>query len=113
MLTHKWLKIQADSFDVLYFSKRLSNANISVRFGVTRDANAHFDPSLKEIVIDQNNAKLNNQRNIKIDLLHEMVHADLDAEGYLGGHMKDRLHGMRFQGEICRLWRIGAYDGLL
>ena len=47
-------------------------------------------------------------------MLHEMVHADLEtaSDGYVG-YKTDEGHGTRFQGEICRLWRQGAYDGLL
>lgn len=51
---------------------------------------------------------------IYIFLLHEMIHADLEtaSDGYVG-YKTDEGHGTRFQGEICRLWRQGAYDGLL
>jgi len=47
-----------------------------------------------------------------ICLLHEMVHVDLRFQGYEGWPI-DKGHGTRFHGEIVRLIKAGAYDGLL
>ena len=45
-------------------------------------------------------------------LLHEMAHADLDLRGYRG-YPSDGGHGGAFQVELDRLYRAGAYEGLL
>lgn len=112
-LTNDWLRRQFDDFNGAYFGGRL-HSTISVAFGDTtkEDANGFYDYDTKTIIIDRNQQKLGNGNLIKIILLHEMIHVDLDIDGYVG-HQKDPLHGARFQGEICRLWKIGAYDGLL
>jgi hypothetical protein len=49
---------------------------------------------------------------VSLTLLHEMAHADLDARGYLG-YLEDGGHGSLFQVELDRLYKAGAYDGLL
>lgn len=48
----------------------------------------------------------------KIVLLHEMVHADLMKGGYIG-HTEDTGHGTHFHVGIDRLYKVGAYEGLL
>lgn len=45
-------------------------------------------------------------------LLHEMIHADLHIRGYLG-YPVDGGHGSQFQIEIDKLYKTGAYDGIL
>jgi hypothetical protein len=111
-LNDKWLLKRFIEYNSAYFDG-LVPSNIRVRFGKpSKTANAEFDSEMREIVIDDVDRKNGNQRYIKINLLHEMVHAYLDVQGYIG-HMSDPAHGMRFQGELCRLFRIGAYDGLL
>lgn len=110
-LNDRWLLTQFNDFNGAFFGGRIPS-NVQVEFGKTGDSNGLYDTDDKTITIDIDDAKRGNERTIKLHLLHEMIHADLDVEGYVG-HEKDPLHGTRFKGEICRLWRIGAYDGLL
>jgi Zn-dependent peptidase ImmA (M78 family) len=59
------------------------------------------------------NSNLRNRRTaVMITLLHEMVHAMLHYDSYIG-YAEDRGHGTRFQAGIDRLYKAGAYDGLL
>jgi hypothetical protein len=115
-LTNAWLQRQFNHFNSVYFGGRI-HPSVNVVFGNTQKegSNGLYNYATRTITIDDQQRKLGNARHIKTDLLHEMVHADLDInDGYVGDQMeKDSSHGARFQGEICRLWRIGAYDGLL
>ena len=45
-------------------------------------------------------------------LLHEMAHAHLDLQGYVG-YPSDEGHGGLFHVEIDRLYKAGAYDSIL
>lgn len=45
-------------------------------------------------------------------LLHEMIHADLYQDGYIG-HESDGGHHTRFYAGIDRLYKAGAFEGLL
>ena len=45
-------------------------------------------------------------------LLHEIAHAHLDLQGYVG-YPGDSGHGNLFAVEIDRLYKAGAYDGIL
>jgi len=45
-------------------------------------------------------------------LIHEMAHAYLDLQDYKG-YPADAGHGMMFQAELTRLFKEGAYDGIL
>lgn len=45
-------------------------------------------------------------------LIHEMAHAYLDLQDYKG-YPSDAGHGMVFQAELARLFKEGAYDGIL
>jgi hypothetical protein len=47
-----------------------------------------------------------------ITLLHEMVHADVNNDGYIG-YENDGGHHTRFYAGIDRLYKAGAYEGLL
>lgn len=110
-ITDKTLRQNFDDFNGAYFEGKVKD--VEVKFGKTGDANGFYDTEKKLIVIDRVDRDHGNGRHIKISLLHEMIHAYLDiVDGYVG-HEEDPLHGTRFKGEICRLWRIGAYDGLL
>lgn len=97
-----------------FFDSRL-HPTIRVRWGNLhkKEANGLWRPYDRDITIDYSLRKTG-WNPIYIFMLHEMVHADLESatDGYVGYH-HDGGHGTRFQGEICRLWRQGAYDGLL
>jgi predicted SprT family Zn-dependent metalloprotease len=108
----------------LVFNDRFFNGEISIstkaefiknvfnpRASDKAQADAHYLPNVLKIQIDD---KLRGRDCLwQIVLLHEMAHAWLyQAKGYMGWD-KDKGHGTTFQGVICRLIQIGAYDGLL
>lgn len=110
--TDKWLKKSFDIYNERYHNCALSSS-ITVRFGQTMNAHdAHWDPAAREIVV---NKTLETHDSLALICLHhEMAHAKLDLDGYVGGTVdKDPHHGMRFQAELDRLYKMGAYDGLL
>jgi Zn-dependent peptidase ImmA (M78 family) len=47
-----------------------------------------------------------------IVLIHEMAHAVLHEEGYIG-YKQDGGHSIRFHAEIDRLYKAGIFEGLL
>ena len=49
---------------------------------------------------------------VMIILLHEMAHANLKELGYIG-HEEDGGHHTIFFAELDRLYKVGAYEGLL
>jgi len=71
----------------------------------------HYLPNKMKIQIDDTLRGRNRQW--QIILLHEMAHAWLYQVKEYVGWKSHGGHGMTFQGIICRLIRIGAYDGLL
>lgn len=73
-------------------------------------ADAYFDKSRDAIFIDSLLRFFPDY--VTICLLHEMVHAYQYFHEY-EGYPVDQGHGTAFQGEIVRLIKIGAYDGLL
>ena len=107
-----------DSFD--YYNGRFFNDKISlstvVRFAKTYDekeknpGDAHYLSNKQIIEIDE--LYRGRTRQVEILLIHEMAHAYLYQNGYLG-HPSEGGHGDAFKGEIWRLIRAGAYDGLL
>lgn len=71
----------------------------------------HYIPNKMLIQIDESLRGRNRQW--QVITLHEMAHAYLfQTKGYVG-YCYHKGHGMVFQGELCRLFQIGAYDGLL
>jgi hypothetical protein len=70
---------------------------------------AYFNDS-KRILIDP--AFKNYPRICTELLLHEMAHAHLDLQGYVG-YPGDAGHGNLFAVEIDRLYKAGGYDGIL
>jgi hypothetical protein len=112
----KKLKETFDKFNELYFSNEISPTTV-VRFekGLFNPkdkvpTDAHYAPVEMTITLDD----IFRERDIlmRIILLHEMAHAKLYQAGFVGWE-SDEGHGTTFQGEICRLIKIGAYDGLL
>jgi len=108
----KWLKKVFTSYNELYYNGSLPS-NIKVRFGKpSKNHDAHWDPINREIVINED--LRDHDKVTLICLHHEMAHVKLDTDRYVGGAtVEDPHHGMRFQAEINRLYRMGAYDGLL
>lgn len=108
----RWLKNSYSIYNEKYFDGVLS-PSIKVYFGATaNNHDAHWEPSTREIVV---NKSLRTHDSLAlICLLHEMCHSKMDLEGYVGGTTTDDPHhGMRYQAELDRLYRVGAYDGLL
>jgi hypothetical protein len=97
-----------------FFAGRL-HPTIRVRWADLRKkkANGMWNDYEREIKIDRCMMQTG-WNSIYILMLHEMIHADLEsASDCYVGYKADEGHGTRFQGEICRLLRAGAYDGLL
>lgn len=72
---------------------------------------AHYLPNEMRIQIDEQLRGRNRQ--YQLTLLHEMAHAWLYQVKEYVGWAEHGGHGQTFQGVICRLIQIGAYDGLL
>lgn len=112
MRDSKWLKRSFDVYNSAYHNDALSSG-ITVIFGTSKKGvDAHWEPTTRSIVVSE---KLRNHDSLALICLHhEMAHAKLALDGYVGGTVvKDRHHGMRFQAELDRLYKAGAYDGLL
>jgi hypothetical protein len=102
--------------EFLLLNERFFNGRVSVKklaFS-SRQLPSHaagaFYQEDQEILISAGLREYQNQ--VVIILLHEMVHADLYARGYVG-YPCDGGHGCQFQVEMDRLYRAGSYDGLL
>jgi hypothetical protein len=111
-VSERQLRVQFMDFNSGFFGARL-NPGIKVSYGNIAnkfEAIGLWKPKTREIIIDKS-LMFAGESAIYVVLLHEMVHADLDYE-YVG-YAENKGHGTIFQGEICRLWRAGAYDGLL
>ncbi len=74
--------------------------------------NGRWNPTRRTIEISKEFIPLGTDC-ITITLLHEMAHAHLEQHREYRGYPCDGGHGTLFQGEICRLMKAGAYDGLL
>jgi hypothetical protein len=116
-LTDRNLKIMFDALNKRFFDSRLCE-NIWVQFVpqskiISRvgkhGADGSWFPGDREILIDKVYARSPSMA--AIILLHEMVHADL--AGVYFGQAGDDGHGMVYQSELVRLFKAGAYDGLL
>jgi len=105
-------KILQKSFNILnkrFFQGRLNGA--IVKFGdCGEDGKADGEHTSGEITISSDFKRHPDMA--LLTLLHEMVHADLDREGYIG-YVSDGGHHTRFYAGIDRLYKAGAYEGLL
>lgn len=110
--TDKWLAKSYNRFNSRYYNNMLPS-NVTVRFGTPlTGSDAHWDPIAREIVV--NSTLRSHDTLVLICLHHEMVHIKMHTEGYVGGTtVEDPHHGMRYQAELDRLYKLGAYDGLL
>jgi predicted SprT family Zn-dependent metalloprotease len=108
---NKWLKKHFDMFNREYFDNTITCCRI--RFGIVgKKSDGHFAPEESEIVISK---EMNGHDMIVfMIMLHEMAHRKLWQEGYRGGMFtNDPFHGGRWHAEIDRLYKMGAYEGLL
>jgi hypothetical protein len=110
--TDIWLRKQFEHLNYRFFSNRIPST-IKVKYAdLTKDnANGIWSMEEAELLIDPCLKKVGELLTLCV-LLHEMIHADLAYQGYKG-YPCDGGHGMRFQGEIVRLWNAGAFDGNL
>lgn len=115
---NRLLANMAENFNHHFFGSRLS-PGLMVQFSsqkVLRNRQAFFDPVTNAIHIHEALADFHGLA--ALTLLHELIHADLQ-ESYRGQitnfceSEQDSYHGMIFQAEIVRLFKAGAYDGLL
>lgn len=99
-----------------FFNNQIPD-HIAVVFGKVKhypdlkDASGFYDHSEQKIVIDEVLSSFG--KSTETIVLHEMAHARLVMDGYLGNTDSGERHGMRFQAEIVRLFNAGSYDGLL
>lgn len=109
--TDKWLKDVYENFNTRYHEDKLPD--VVVRFGSPKKgADAHWDQAKREIIVNKN--LMGHDTLCYICMHHEMAHVKLDEQDYQGGAVSnDPHHGTRFHVEIDRLYKIGAYDGLL
>src|SRR5271157_5675536 len=107
----KWLKKVYQNFNTRYHEDKLPD--VAVRFGnPKKDADAHWDQTRREIVV--NKYLMGHDVLCYICMHHEMAHVKLDEAGYVGGAITDDPHhGAQYQVELDRLYKLGAYDGLL
>jgi hypothetical protein len=104
------------TFQVLddrFFDGYLQRGRTQVTFGSNKTCESGLgctDQNDNKIYINIEVRKI--RRVIVLILLHEMVHAKLFLEGYVG-YEKDGGHEMLFHAGIDRLYRQGAFEGLL
>lgn len=110
-LTTKWLGKEMGKLNERFFDGKIADV-VTCRFAkIHKSASGVWRPRLQQILINKWVAESGDQSYATIILLHEMVHAYLEPE--YKGYPAAGGHGTLFQGEICRLWRAGAYDDLL
>ena len=93
-----------------FFDNKIKLVEIRFMKKMPRNVAGAYNPAHEWIHIDDGLRKFWSE--ISVVLLHEMAHADLNARGYRG-YPEDGGHGGLFQVELDRLYRAGAYDGLL
>lgn len=105
-------KLLAEEFEHLnsrFFGGMLSN--VTVRFAAMKPQ-GQWDYRNRRIRINKKLIPTGTDY-IYVTLLHEMAHAYLETIEHYKGYRADAGHGTQFQGEIVRLMKAGAYDGLL
>lgn len=110
-MTDKDLKREFDNLNEFFFDNRivLNDVFFSDMRGASDAAGAYFNVRKQIVITTQFRGY---PRMVTELLLHEMAHAHLDLQGYRG-YPADGGHGSLFQVEIDRLYKAGAYDGIL
>jgi hypothetical protein len=110
-MTDKKLQKEFDRLNFQFFQSKIMLTYVGFSNTVRmKHADGVYNSDKKYILIDSG---LRGYENLtSLVLLHEMAHAYLDLQDYKG-YPVDGGHGMRFQVELDRLYRIGALDGLL
>lgn len=103
-MTNKDLQELFDYFNERFFEDRV---RVKVRFGKIKE-----DGLCDTEHITISDTLKRHPDLIAIVLLHEMTHGYLNETGYVG-HEQDGGHSTLFHAEIDRLYRAGAYEGLL
>ncbi len=111
MINNKWLSKEFHNLNKMFFDSKI--IGVTVKFGnlTPTGASGVWRRNSRHIVICNKARATGDGSYVSIILLHEMVHAYLEND--YKGYPKDGGHGTMFQGEICRLIKAGAYDGLL
>src|ERR1700674_1351068 len=107
IMTNAQLQKEFYRLNERFFDGRLS---CEVRFQAMPGVDGLFNPRYQRIAIKS--SLKSSSSLVSIVLLHEMAHADLELRGYRG-YPGDGGHGMLFQVELDKLYRMGCYDGLL
>lgn len=110
-ITNKDLRASFKIFNNRFFDGRINLPITNVRFADNEDcedSDGLFTGD--EILVHQDLKK--HPDFAMITLLHEMVHADLRQDGYVG-YQHDGGHHTRFYGGLDRLYKAGAFEGLL
>ena len=98
-------------FNVRFFEGRINLDPSSVRFASSDDCDNCDGLHLGDAIYINEDFKKHGDCAM-ITLLHEMVHADIIQNGYLG-YEQDGGHHTLFYAGIDRLYRAGAFEGLL
>jgi hypothetical protein len=112
-VTEKELRTTLKNFNQGFFDGKLNLKHWKIRFGTDREceySSACADPLTETILINENIKLFRSY--IAICLLHEISHAILMQEGYVG-YDDSGGHSIRFYAEIDKLYKAGAYEGLL
>lgn len=110
-MTDRDLHIEFCLLNDRFFDNRIVLNRLVFSAGnLPEDASACYHQEKKWIVVSSKLREFHNIVNIL--LIHEMVHAFLHTVDSYRGYPCDGGHGGRFQSELDRLYRMGAYDGL-
>ena len=112
-VTDKELRQLFISYNRKFFDGKIREKDTIVEFGSPRDCEGAYAITLAEtdeIYINEIVRCL--PVCVSISLLHEMAHLILYQNGY-EGYTKHGGHQIRFYAEIDRLYKAGAYEGLL
>ncbi|SRR6266851_1838844 len=109
-ISNKWLLEEFERLNERFFDCKIHH--IRLAFRPLKGKQGVWNPQERLILINSNLIPTGVDF-ITITLLHEMCHAALECNREYVGYPSDDGHGTLFQGEICRLIKAGAYDGLL
>lgn len=110
-MTDKELQTVYRRLNKRFFDNRIQLRAKYISFGDAEDCDGADGIELGDEIFIHESLRVHPDLAILV-LLHEMVHADLRQDGYVG-YEHDAGHGVRFKGGIDRLYRAGAYDDLL
>ena len=110
-LSEKELRDMFLAFNRDFFNHKINVRGTIVQWGTLKRDDAYGTSSWKHVI--SINKKLRNMPVFAAQtLLHEMAHMVLIQAGYIG-YGCDGGHSILFYAEIDRLYKIGAYEGLL